>query len=413
MRDVWRLSGIAIVFIVLLRLAIGWQLVYEGLWKVDTLSSAKPWTSAGYLRNARGPLREAFRRMTGDPDDLQWLDYDWAAARLDAYKDAFLACHRDLDDNQKSKLSDLLDGPDRFAVRLAKLPSGVKLSGPIGKVVSYDADSGLLAVDGKKHLLPKEKLELEKLVAGSKDAEAEAFRKAVNQVFRQSSKLSFKERLAVLLKIDPERAGQVYRDENKQVVESRKGKIDHYKELLARYEQALPRVRQDFERRHLAAQEEEIQKLRAELVNPVKALESEFKQEARKLLNVEQLARAAVPEPWTPQRRIDDLTIWSLLVLGCLLMIGLFSRIAAVAAAGLILSFYLAVPPWPGVAELIETAGPEHSLFVNKNLIEVIALLGIAAMPTGQWFGIDRLVSGFCRRQRQTSSTSPGAQAHG
>jgi hypothetical protein len=36
--------------------------------------------------------------------------------------------------------------------------------------------------------------------------------------------------------------------------------------------------------------------------------------------------------------------------------------------------------------------GPEHSLFVNKNLIEVIALLAIAALPTGSWFGLDSLV---------------------
>jgi hypothetical protein len=44
-----------VAFIVLLRIAIGWQFLYEGLWKLNTLSSAKPWTSAGYLRASRGP----------------------------------------------------------------------------------------------------------------------------------------------------------------------------------------------------------------------------------------------------------------------------------------------------------------------------------------------------------------------
>ena len=29
---------------------------------------------------------------------------------------------------------------------------------------------------------------------------------------------------------------------------------------------------------------------------------------------------------------------------------------------------------------------------VNKNLIEAIALLGIAALPTGSWFGLDGLI---------------------
>lgn len=87
--------------------------------------------------------------------------------------------------------------------------------------------------------------------------------------------------------------------------------------------------------------------------------------------------------------------------LGALLLVGLFSRAAAAAAALLLLSFYLAVPPWPGVEELIETAGPEHSFLINKNLIEVIALLGIMCMPTGQWFGLDRLIFRGRNRNRQ------------
>ena len=34
-------------------MAIGWQFLYEGLWKLNTLSTAKPWSSAGYLRRPR------------------------------------------------------------------------------------------------------------------------------------------------------------------------------------------------------------------------------------------------------------------------------------------------------------------------------------------------------------------------
>ena len=128
MRDIWRLSGIAVVFIVLLRVAIGWQFVYEGLWKLNTFSSAKPWTSAGYLRNAHGPLRSFYRGMTGDPDDLHWLDYDQVAASWDAYRDAFVAEHPDLTEAQKLRLSEMLDGPAQFAVPLAKLPAGVKFT---------------------------------------------------------------------------------------------------------------------------------------------------------------------------------------------------------------------------------------------------------------------------------------------
>jgi uncharacterized membrane protein YphA (DoxX/SURF4 family) len=403
-RDSWRLSGIAVAFLVLLRIAIGWQFLYEGLWKLNTFSSAKPWTSAGYLRAARGPLRNVYRRMTGDPDDLHWLDYDEVSAGLDAYRNRFLAHHPDLTDDQKAQLDLMLEGPAQFSVRLDHLPAGLKFEGNLKKVISYDPEAKRLIVDGKLHLLPKERLDLEKqgraLTSASK-ADVDRFVKAIDQLFKLSSHLSDKERLAVLLKIDPERVGLVYRDDKtKEVVEQRKGKITEYKELLSRYNEALPRARETFEHKHLETQWEEIQKLRADLVAPVRALEADFRQDARKLLTVEQLARGPVPEPWTAQQRIDHLTIWTLIGVGCLLMAGLFSRLSALAAAGLLLSFYLAVPPWPGVEELIETAGPEHSFIINKNLIEVIALLAIASMPTGRWLGLDQLFSLAFRRRR-------------
>lgn len=412
MRDLWRFSGIAVLFLVLLRLAIGWQLIYEGLWKLSTFSTAKPWTATGYLRGARGPLRNVYRNLPGDPDELRWLDYDNVAAQLDSYKERFVAHHPDLDDDQRAKLTEMLDGPATFSAPLSKLPQGIKFTGELAKVISYDPQTKRLNVDGKLHLLPSEKAKLESQAKAAQKADpagVQQFLKALNQVYKQSAKLSVKERLAVLLKIDPERVGLVYRDaKTKEVVEERKGKITQYREELTRYLEQLPRARQAFELKHLDVQWEEIQKLRAELISPVRALDHDFKQDALKLLNVNQLARGPVPEPWTSQRRIDDLTIWALVGLGCLLMVGLFSRAAAIGAAALLLSFYLVMPPWPGVEELTEAIGNEHSFIVNKNLIEVIALLALAAMPTGQWFGLDRFFIPFLYRRRLASrATSP------
>jgi uncharacterized membrane protein YphA (DoxX/SURF4 family) len=412
-RDSWRLSGIAVAFLVLLRIAIGWQFLYEGLWKLNTFSSAKPWTSAGYLRAARGPLRNVYRGMSGDPDDLHWLDYDEVAAGLDAYRNHFLAHNPDLTEDQKKQLDTMLDGPAQFAAPLDHLPTGLTFEGNLKKVISYEPEAKLLIVDGKLHLLPKERFELQKQVRalkGASAADVQRFLRVLDQLFKQSSHLSFKERLAVLLKIDPERVGLVYRDDaTKEVVEQRKGKITEYKELLSRYNEELPRARQTFELKHLDTQWEEIQKLRSDLVAPVRALDSDFHLDARKLLTVDQLARGPVPEPWTPQQRIDRLTIWVLIGLGCLLIAGLMSRAAALGAALLLLSFYLAIPPWPGVEDLVETAGPEHSFIINKNLIEVIALLAIASMPTGRWLGLDQLISALAFRRRK-SMPQPAAR---
>ena len=104
-----RNSIIAVVLIVILRLAIGWQLLYEGLWKLDTLDTPRPWTSAGYLKNSQGPMRNAFRSMAGDPNDLDWLNYDVVAKRWDDWAERFESSYG-LSKEQASKLNKLLNG---------------------------------------------------------------------------------------------------------------------------------------------------------------------------------------------------------------------------------------------------------------------------------------------------------------
>jgi hypothetical protein len=44
---------------------------------------------------------------------------------------------------------------------------------------------------------------------------------------------------------------------------------------------------------------------------------------------------------------------------------------------------------------------------VNKNLIEVVALLALAALPSGQWFGLDRLFWVGWQRLRGSRKARP------
>src|SRR4051794_21491224 len=69
------------IFLVLLRLAIGWHFLFEGMQKlhshyVGTTATSRPFSSAGYFREAPRPLGSLFRATTGAPDDE-------ALARLD------------------------------------------------------------------------------------------------------------------------------------------------------------------------------------------------------------------------------------------------------------------------------------------------------------------------------------------
>src|SRR4051812_23892996 len=63
------------VFLVLLRLAIGWHFLVEGYEKVHSVSlgrteTNRPWTSEPYLREANGPVGGLIRQQVGDPDEL-------------------------------------------------------------------------------------------------------------------------------------------------------------------------------------------------------------------------------------------------------------------------------------------------------------------------------------------------------
>ena len=65
---------LTMAFLVLLRLAIGWHFLFEGLHKLDSFvrgetTTNKPFSSAGYFREAPGPLAYEMRQFVGDPDD--------------------------------------------------------------------------------------------------------------------------------------------------------------------------------------------------------------------------------------------------------------------------------------------------------------------------------------------------------
>ena len=131
--------------------------------------------------------------------------------------------------------------------------------------------------------------------------------------YKRASRLSYKERLRVSLVGDPDRATRVFEEYKGTIDEKRIGAIDEYKHLLARYEQNLARAEQAFQYDHLDKQWQEIQELRAELVGPVKAMEKELKQEARRLLSESQLATGPVPKETTPLDRTDRATDWGAL----------------------------------------------------------------------------------------------------
>ena len=95
----------------------------------------------------------------------------------------------------------------------------------------------------------------------------------------------------------------------------------------------------------------------------------------------------------------DLITMWGLTLVGVLLILGLFTRVASVAGIAFILLFYLCNPPFVGYFYSIPTEG--SYLIVNKNLVELSALVVILVTGSGRFAGLDRILHGlFARRTR-------------
>jgi thiosulfate dehydrogenase [quinone] large subunit len=92
-------------------------------------------------------------------------------------------------------------------------------------------------------------------------------------------------------------------------------------------------------------------------------------------------------------------TMYGLTIVGVLLILGLFTRLASLGGIGFILLFYLATPPFVGYFYSIPSEG--SYLIVNKNLVELSALVVILLTGSGRFAGLDRIVHVlFTRRPR-------------
>ncbi len=93
----------------------------------------------------------------------------------------------------------------------------------------------------------------------------------------------------------------------------------------------------------------------------------------------------------------DLVTMWGLTLVGLLLMLGLFTRLASLGAIGFILLFYLCNPPFVGYFYSIPSEG--SYLIVNKNLVELCALVVVLVSGSGRYAGLDRIVHGLIGRR--------------
>ena len=86
---------------------------------------------------------------------------------------------------------------------------------------------------------------------------------------------------------------------------------------------------------------------------------------------------------------IDAANAYGLALIGLALILGLFTSLASWGGVVLLLMYYLAYPPFGGYS--YGTISEGSYLIVNKNLIELFALIILALTGSGQFFGLDML----------------------
>jgi len=329
------MNRLTCVFLILLRLAIGWHFLFEGLEKIHSDN----WTSAGYLREATGPLAEQFRELAGDPVLDRMTPLPLAAGEdpgrtpphrrmppqlqreWQQYFERFVQYYK-LNDEQKETARRMFEQrQDQTALWLLRGKKQVKRAAPWGPTVDREMTTPERLQEYRDKL---------KTVRQVQDEELRRFGADVNAKLKTA-------------KAD---AGQVRSKLNAELNEQTN-----------------------------------------EMVKALRTVELKPDQKKEEPLPY---AVESTWRDWSLLQWSDAIVKYGLIAVGIALLIGLLTRTACVAGASFLLLFYLAMPPLLGMPDNPRAEG--HYLFINKNIIEMLALLTLATTRSGRWVGLDGLV---------------------
>lgn len=98
---------------------------------------------------------------------------------------------------------------------------------------------------------------------------------------------------------------------------------------------------------------------------------------------------------------ISDFTVmWGLVLLGILMMLGLFTQTAVWLGVLMMAAYYISVPPLDYTGFIYESGDQGTELYVNKIFIEFLALMLVGSFRTGRMAGLDILWKHWRRKRR-------------
>jgi uncharacterized membrane protein YphA (DoxX/SURF4 family) len=98
---------------------------------------------------------------------------------------------------------------------------------------------------------------------------------------------------------------------------------------------------------------------------------------------------------------VDNANAYGLTIIGLALIFGIFTRLASWGGVALLLMYYIAYPPFGGFSYGSPSEG--SYLIVNKNMIEIFALIMLALTDAGKYYGLD----GLRRKSHKTEVENP------
>jgi uncharacterized membrane protein YphA (DoxX/SURF4 family) len=351
---------LALVFLVFLRMAIGWHFAFEGLEKRHTINVGpaeknRPWTSEPFFRQGSGPLAKLVRSRIGDTDDV-------ALARMTVR-----------------------------GVPLGENPAKYPMANRIPEALEREWDMWLARFIDHYRLSPPQQESAKATLQKEKEATGLWFivrpgsiEWALSGLWRDLDRLPFKGSYP----------GGTY-DLNISVaerVEEYREKVREYRGLLGAKPYSLGK---DVDRTQRAAVQSEMDALRTELQGLVEKRSETMKAavtQAAELIDQQQ-ALGPPPAPQTRHwiiRYIDATTPWLLLVVGVGLFFGLFTRLSALSGGIFLLMTILTAPSLPWLPAPPNSEG--YYILISKNVIEMVALFMLACIPSGRWFGLDALI---------------------
>ena len=191
-------------------------------------------------------------------------------------------------------------------------------------------------------------------------------------------------------------------------------------EILAHFE-SLDRFENDKERRQGAPFQkqrrwERMMDLRQEgnkWIKDIEAQEKAFKNSLSDLLSAEQKERGPVAAAWNPltwgqMDFINFSVTYGLTAIGICLMLGFCTPLAALGGAAFMCFVVMTQPAFPSIFPH-DPPVVGHALLVNKDFVEMVALLVTAAVSTGRWGGLDFflyrwIINPFLARRNQKQS---------